>query len=224
MVEEHREHETGSTVIVLGGTGLVGSTLLRLAAADPRVRLAVAPVRAGRAIDLPAHPKILPVTVDYEALDGTLPWWKADAVVCCLGSTMKKAGTRERFSRIDHDYPLLAARAAAAAGTPAFVLLSSKGADPRSRNFYLRVKGETERDLGEAGFRSFVCVRPNVIAGPRREFRLGEEEAVAALTVLGPILPARLQLNRSDNIARVLLELALQRPEGRGVVESDQIA
>ena len=213
----------GITVIALGGTGLVGREFLARAAAHPGVRLVVAPVRAGSAMKLPEHPKIMPVAVDYEALDGSMPWWKADVAVCCLGTTRKKAGSAENFRRVDHDYPLAAARMAAAAGTPAFVCVSSKGADSASRNFYLRVKGETEEDLARVGFRSLVFVRPNVIAGHRDEFRLGEEIALSALTVLAPLLPPRLRASGSGNIARVLLELALQRPEGTGYVESDQL-
>eukprot|EP01133_Synstelium_polycarpum_P022825 gene22825-27378_t len=119
-------------LLLVGATGLVGRHVLALALADARVATVVAPVRKA----LPAHPKLQAPLVDFDRLPPDVPWWQADAVICTLGTTMKAAGTRQVFRRVDHDYPLAVARLALAAGTPAYVLNSAAGASAGSRIFY----------------------------------------------------------------------------------------
>lgn len=150
-------------LILIGATGLVGREVLRLALSDLRVTAIVAPVRK----PLPAHPKLDAPLIDFDRLPLDAPWWQADAVICTLGTTMKVAGTRQAFRRVDHDYPLAAARLALAAGTRTYALNSAAGANAASRFFYNRVKGDLERDLEAQGFRSLTHVRPGLIGGAR---------------------------------------------------------
>lgn len=206
-------------LILIGATGLVGREVLRLALADARVTGVVAPVRRS----LPAHAKLLAPIVDFDRLPAQATWWRADAVICTLGTTMKVAGTRQVFRRVDHDYPLAAARLALAAGTRTYALNSAAGANAASRIFYNRVKGELERDLEQLGFASLTHVRPGLIGGERDVARAGEGAALRVLRVLGPVLPARWRINPAPRIASALLEAAIAAAPGVRVVASDRL-
>ncbi|CAM2772810.1 NAD-dependent dehydratase [Janthinobacterium lividum] len=206
-------------LILIGATGLVGREVLRLALSDARVTAIVAPVRKA----LPAHPKLDAPLVDFDRLPTDAPWWQADAVICTLGTTMKVAGTRQAFRRVDHDYPLAAARLALAAGTPTYALNSAAGADAASRFFYNRVKGELERDLEVLGFRSLTHVRPGLIGGERDEARAGEGAALRILRVLAPVLPRRWRINPAPRIASALLEAAIVAAPGVHMVTSEHL-
>ncbi|WP_035818263.1 NAD-dependent dehydratase [Janthinobacterium sp. RA13] len=206
-------------LILIGATGLVGREVLRLALADARVTAIVAPVRK----PLPAHPKLDAPLVDFDRLPADAPWWQADAVICTLGTTMKVAGTRQAFWRVDHDYPLAAARLALAAGTRTYALNSAAGANATSRFFYNRVKGELERDLEALGFGSLTHVRPGLIGGERDVARAGEGAALRLLRVLGPVLPRRWRINPAPRIASALLAAALASAPGVHVVSPEQL-
>ncbi|MEG0882467.1 MAG: NAD-dependent dehydratase [Janthinobacterium sp.] len=206
-------------LLLVGATGLVGSEVLRLALTDARVSRVVAPVRKA----LPAHPKLDAPLVDFDRLPADAPWWQADAVICTLGTTMTLAGTRQVFSRVDHDYPLAVARLALAAGTRTYALNSAAGANAASRFFYNRVKGELERDLEALGFRSLTLVRPGLIGGRRAVARAGEGAALRILRVLAPVLPRRWRINPAPRIASALLEAALAGAPGVHVVSPEQL-
>jgi uncharacterized protein YbjT (DUF2867 family) len=212
---------SGDTVklLLLGATGLVGRHVLAQALAHPEVEAVVAPVRR----PLPAQAKLTAPVVDFDALPEDATWWRADAVICALGTTMRIAGSEAAFRRVDHDYPMAAARLAHAQDTPTYVLNSSVGADRKSRMFYTRVKGEVEHDLAQLGFRSLTFVRPGFIEGDREEFRAGERITLAALRVFDGVLPARWRRNPADRIAAQLLESALAAPTGVHVVTSDRM-
>ena len=207
-------------LLLVGATGLVGREVLRLALTDARVTYVVAPVRR----PLPAHPKLNAPLVDFDHLPPDAPWWQADALICTLGTTMKVAGTRQAFRKVDHDYPLAVARLALAAGTRTYALNSAAGANAASRIFYNRVKGELERDLEQLGFASLTHVRPGLIGGERDVARAGEGAALRLLRVLGPVLPRRWRINPAPRIASALLEAALAGAPGVHVVSSEQLA
>lgn len=207
-------------LLLVGATGLVGRNVLDRALADPRIYGIVAPVRHR----LPEHPKLIAPIVNFEHLPEGAEWWRVDAVICTLGTTMKTAGSQEAFRRVDHDYPLAVARLARQHGTPTFVLNSAMGANVSSRFFYNRVKGEVERDLATIGFQSMTFVRPGLIGGKRDEFRLGEKLASVALGILEPVLPRRLRINPATNIAQALVEAAVVPRPGVHVVTSAELA
>ncbi|WP_236685851.1 NAD-dependent epimerase/dehydratase family protein [Pseudoxanthomonas suwonensis] len=208
------------TVLLAGATGLVGRHVLALLLADPRVARVVAPVRR----PLPPHRKLLDVPVDYDDLPEDAPWWAVDAVVCTLGTTIAVAGSREAFHRIDHDYPLRVAELARSHGAGAYALNSAKGADPGSRVFYSRVKGELERDLATLGYPSLTFVRPGLIGGERSEKRTGEGIATVVLGALHPVLPRAWRINPAPRIAEALVEAALHARPGQHVVDSATLA
>lgn len=206
-------------LLLSGPTGLVGSHVLQLALNDNRISEVIALTRH----PLPQHPKLLAPVVDYDNLPADASWWRANAVICTLGTTMKKAGSKEDFRRVDYEYPLAVARLARAQGTPVFVFNSAMGADVASRFFYSRVKGETEQALASCGFASLTLVRPGLISGERQEFRLGERCAEWLLKVLGPLLPKSWRANPAANIAAALLTAALEARPGTRVIPSDAL-
>lgn len=206
-------------LLLLGATGLVGRHVLAQALADPRIDSVIAPVRRA----LPAQAKLVAPIVDFDALPEDAPWWRADAVICALGTTMRIAGSQAAFRRVDHDYPLIAAQLAHRHGTPTYVLNSAVGADRASRFFYNRVKGEVEHALAQIGFRSLTYVRPGLIEGDREELRVGERVGLAALRVFEGLLPRRMRRNPAERIAFRLLEAAVAAPAGIHVVTSDQM-
>jgi uncharacterized protein YbjT (DUF2867 family) len=207
-------------LLLVGSTGLVGQQVLDLALGDGRVTAVVAPVRR----PVLAHPKLFAPVVDFERLPEGADWWKVDAVICALGTTLRAAGSQAAFRRVDHDYPLAVARLARHHGTAVYVLNSAMGADPASRFFYNRVKGELERDLAALDFRSLTIARPGLIGGRRTETRRAEQVLGFALGLLGPVLPRRLRINPAANIARAMLGAAVTAVPGRHVVGSAELA
>lgn len=207
-------------ILHAGATGLVGRHVLSLLLSDPRVTQVVAPTR--RALPLP-HPRLHNPVVDFDHLPEDAEWWAVDAVVCTLGTTIKLAGSEAAFRKVDHDYPLAVARLAHRHGARGCALNSALGADPASRVFYSRVKGELETSLSDVGFDSLTFVRPGLIGGERDEFRLGERIADAILRTLGPIVPRRYRINPAERIAAALVQAAIEAPPGTHVVASAQL-
>ena len=207
-------------LILVGATGLVGAHVLGLALADARVTTVIALARK----PLQAHPKLLAPAIDFDALPPDAAWWRADAVICALGTTMKVAGSQSAFRRVDLDYPLAVARLARAAGTPAHVLNSATGANASSRFFYNRVKGELEAQLATLGFASLTHVRPGLIGGERAAVRAGEAALAVVLKVLAPVLPARWRINPAQRIAQAMLEAAIAARPGVQVITSEQLS
>ncbi|MBC9176835.1 Rossmann-fold NAD(P)-binding domain-containing protein [Pseudoroseomonas ludipueritiae] len=207
-------------LLLVGSTGLVGQHVLGLALADPRVTEVVALARRA----LPEQPKLLAPLVDFERLPEDASWWRADAVICTLGTTMRAAGSQEAFRRVVKHYPLAVARLARRHGTPAYVLNSAMGADPSSRFFYNRVKGEVERELSLLGFRSLTILRPGLSGGRRQERRPAEQLGGMVLGLLAPVLPRRLRINPAASIARAMVDAAIAATPGKRIIGSAELA
>jgi uncharacterized protein YbjT (DUF2867 family) len=206
-------------VMLVGATGLVGGEVLKLALANPKVRQVVAPARRA----LPAHVKLLNPVVDFNALPEESDWWTVDAVICALGTTIKKAGSQAAFTRVDHDHPLRVAELALRHGARAYALNSALGADVQSRVLYSRTKGELERDLLALGYPSLTFVRPGLIGGERNESRPAEQFGITLSTWLRPLLPSRYRVVPAARIAQHLLQAALAARPGVQVVMPEQM-
>lgn len=203
-------------MLLLGATGAVGSKVLDLALVDSTIAHVVAPARK----PLPSHEKLLNPIVDYNDLPNAA-WWGADACICTLGTTLRLAGSKEAFKRIDRDFVLAAAQRTRAAGTPCFAYNSSKGADPLARNFYFRIKGQTENALINTGFLSLILVRPSLLdTGPRAEPRPAEQIALALTRPIRCLLPNSIRPVSSIAVARALLSSALMAHPGLQIIES----
>jgi uncharacterized protein YbjT (DUF2867 family) len=193
-------------LLLLGATGLVGSSTLKLAVASPEISEVVAPTRT-----LLAFQKKLVNLVDarLEGLTQSAKNWSVDAVICALGTTKAKAGSEEAFRHVDYELPLVFARACHAAGVETFALVSAIGASASSMFFYAKTKGELERDIRHIGFRSLTICRPSIIAGPRNEVRAAEGFVLALSRVLAPVLPKQFRVNPESVIAASLLDSVL---------------
>lgn len=195
------------TAVVAGATGLVGSALLArlLASSDYASIIAL----SRRALPL-ADPRLATVPARFEDLDTVLDGVRGPAldIYCCLGTTIAKAGSQAAFRRIDHDAVVALARWSRAAAARRYLLVSALGADPKSRVFYNRVKGEAEVAVRQAGPASVVVLRPGLLDGTRAEFRLGESLALALSRPLRRILPASLRPVAAIDVAAAMLEAA----------------
>jgi uncharacterized protein YbjT (DUF2867 family) len=212
---------TGKHVLLAGATGLVGERCLDRLLAHPDYSRVT--VWSRRPLSR-AHPKLAVEVVDFGSLP-SLPPGCAE-VFCCLGTTIRVAGTQEAFRRVDHDYPVALAERAKAAGVRQFLMVSSLGADAQSANFYLRVKGETERDIAALGLPRHLFFRPSLLLGERQEHRRGERIAIVASRFLAPFLVGPLRKYRpveADVLAAAMVRAAgLDLPAG--AIESDRIA
>jgi uncharacterized protein YbjT (DUF2867 family) len=173
-----------------------------------------------------SHAKLIERVVDFErlvaAFAGENSGEPVDAAICCLGTTIKVAGSKERFRRVDHDYVLAFARAAKMAGARTFAVVTAMGSDPESAFFYNRVKGEVEEDLASLAFESLVIARPSLLIGERAEARLGER----LMTPISRFLPARYRGIEAERVARALVRLvssATTAPSTRRLVLSDEL-
>ncbi len=201
-------------VLLAGATGLTGGYVLRMLLDDPSVARIVAPTRRRLAV----APRLdNPVGMLHRVLPQLQP--PIDVAICCLGTTLAQAGSREAFRMADFDLPLAVARRARRLGATHFLLMSSLGADPTARAFYTRVKGELEQALIEQGWPRLTIVRPSLLLGPREEFRLGEVLAAP----VSRLLPARWRGIRAEDVARALWRLAQMPGEGVRIVESDAL-
>jgi len=207
----------GRTVILLGATGLTGRQTAGGLLADERCGRLVAPVRRDLELE---HPKL--ETVRLQADAPRLAGVAGATLAICLGTTIRAAGSRERFREIDFDLPLVYARAAREAGAERCVLVSSVGASTASPNFYLRVKGELEEALAGIGFSSLDLLRPSFLLGRREPPRTAERAAGGLARVFAPLLMGSLSIYRpveASAVARAVISAALMEPcrEGRRV-------
>ena len=198
----------GRIALVAGGSGLVGSRLLRVLGDAPEYTRVLALSRRPLSFD---HPRVANRVTRFESLGQELRGLKCDAAYCCLGTTLRAAGGEAAFRAVDHDLVLEFAHLARQAGAQRFVLVSAAGADAASRYFYLRVKGETEKDLEALRFAALDLMQPGLLLGARREFRLGEVVAGLAAPLLNPLLQGRLAAWRAVDagaVARAMLASA----------------
>jgi uncharacterized protein YbjT (DUF2867 family) len=155
--------------------------LLEHLAARPEFTRVIAVTRRPLQSDLP---RLANRIVRFEALEESLKGMRAEVAFCALGTTLRTAGSREAFRRVDFDVVLAFARAAQAAGVQRFVLVSAAGADPGASNFYLRIKGETEAAVGALGFAALDIMQPGLLLGMRKELRPFELAASLVMPIL----------------------------------------
>ncbi len=217
---------TLTSALVVGATGLVGRECVRqLLAADDVERVVTLTRR-----ELPPEMRALPGAgkldahvVDFDDLARGAPPSMTPTIFCALGTTIRQAGSQERFRHVDFDYPLAVARLGLAGGARHFLLVSALGASAASRVFYSRVKGEMEAAVRASGVPKVYVFRPSLLAGPRREFRLGERAGLALASLLGPLL-GNYRPVRADAVAAAMLKAAVEdlpggvyQPSNRGL-------
>ena len=207
----------GRRVLVAGASGLVGRALLARLEADPGAARVHALVR--RPLEL-GMPRLQAHEVDFDRLPPLPP---VDEAYLALGTTIAVAGSREAFRKVDFDASLAVARAALAAGARRIGVVSAMGADPSSRVFYNRVKGELEQALSALPLEALVIARPSLLLGDRERLgqphRRGERLGARLDRWLRPLLPARLRAIAAEDVAAALVA-ALPRAQGRVFLDS----
>jgi uncharacterized protein YbjT (DUF2867 family) len=209
--------------MVLGATGLVGGHCLDLLLGARDHARVVVPGRRPIAREERALEQHV---VDFDRLSEYDALFAVDDVFCCLGTTIRKAGSEDAFRRVDLGYVREAARLASEAGARQFLLVSSIGADASSRVFYSRVKGEAEAAVRGVPFPRVVIVRPSLLLGERAEWRTGERVAEWFARPLGPLMIgplARYRPVHARTVAAALVALARAGGDGVSIVESDRL-
>lgn len=206
-------------ILLVGSSGLVGQSVLALALADNRVSQVVALTRTA----LPEHPKLLNPLVNFDSLAEDEAWWAVNAVICTLGTTIKKTGSPTAFHHVDFNYPLKVAELSLRHGATAYVLNSAAGANPNSRIFYSKTKGQLELAISKLNYPSLTIVRPSLIGGNRDEFRLGEKIFLILFKLLRPLIPRRYHIVNADKIAASLFNAAINPQSGMLIIESENI-
>lgn len=195
------------TAVIAGATGLVGSQLLELLCRVDDYRRLLLPTRRAPTL---ADPRIELKSARYDDLDCLLHDAQGPAldVYCCLGTTIRKAGSQAAFRAVDFDAVVALARWARKARARRLLLVSAMGADAKSRVFYNRVKGEAEDAVRREGPASVVILRPGLLDGARPEFRFGEALGLALTRPIRALLPASLRPVRAEDVAASMLEAA----------------
>jgi len=179
------------TALVLGATGLVGKTLVEQLCQDHRYQTVTCLLRKPLSKDFFAVSagKIQPIVIDFENLQDYQGYFGCQHIFVCLGTTIKIAGSKTAFRKVDFEYVHVAAQLARAQRAVSFVWISSVGANAKSHNFYLRVKGELENAiLSMSGLDNACAVRPSLLLGERKEMRLAEKLASVISPFLSPLL------------------------------------
>jgi uncharacterized protein YbjT (DUF2867 family) len=199
----------GRIALVAGGSGLVGARLLPLLLNAGTYTRVYALSRRALPMD---HPRLANRVVRFNApLDAQLKGLTCQDAFCCLGTTMREAGSPEAFRAVDHDLVLEFARLALKAGAERLVVISSVGANCAARNFYLRVKGETERVLETLGFRALDFLQPSLLLGARRQLRPLEYAAQAFMWAARPLFlgaAMRYRAIEADTVAAAMYGVA----------------
>ena len=209
--------------LILGATGLIGSELIKILQQAPEyeeVRILV------RRPYPKSTPKIKVHVVDYEHLEQCLDLFRVDDVFCCLGTTMKKAGSQEAFRKVDFQYPMEAAEFSREANVQQYLIVTALGADSQSGIFYNRVKGEVEDELKKLGFPALHIFQPSLLLGDRKEKRLGEKVGIIGYKLtqwmwVGPLRPYRGIHVRS--VANAMYKQAISNQSGVHVIPSQKI-
>lgn len=215
----------GKTAVLFGATGLVGNACLDLILRDDRYDHVHV---VGRRTPAHTHAKLTLHSADLGQVDAltSLPIGSVDEVLCCLGTTIAKAGSQDAFRRVDFQYIVNAAKFAKTREAAQFLLVSSVGASARSNVFYTRVKGETEDAIASLGIASIGIFRPSLILGPREESRLRERIAKSVMQMLSFAFVGGLSKFRpihASTIARAMLSAAARQAPGTSYYEYDRM-
>lgn len=214
--------ENLKTALVFGATGLTGGFVTELLEQDDRYKEVIIftriPVstKAGKTRQITFDP------ADIQAITHLV---KGDHLFCCIGTTIKKAGSRKIFFETDHNLVIEIAKAAVSNHVKSFGLISSIGANPNSGNFYLRTKGQVEESLKRQAFPIISILRPSMLLGIRHEYRMMEEWGKTLAKLISPLMSGRLRKYRPVHAATVAEAMILSAFSGDGIhiLESDQI-
>ena len=205
---------TPQHILLAGATGLVGEHLLDRLLNEPTVSRVLAPTRR----PLAGHPHLDNPVGDLPDLLPTLGG-QIDIAYCCLGSTIKQAGSQEAFKAVDLDMAVAFSKRARELGARHLLVISAVNADLTSSVFYSRVKGEMEQALRAQDWPQLTIVRPSLLVGNRTETRWAEQLAAP----IAKLIPGKYGAIEACQLARAMWRLALEEQDGVRVVESDEL-
>jgi len=209
--------------LILGSTGLIGKNLLQLLLQNNNYNAVYAPVRK---LSGQTNPKLKEIQTDFENISAKNEMFQVDDVFCCIGTTIAKAGNKEIFRKVDLEIPVIFAKYARDNGAAKYLVVSSIGADQNSLAFYTQTKGKLEDELKKIGFSALYIFRPSLLLGERKEFRVGEEAAKFAITLLPFVFSGFLKKYKpiqGKAVARVMLKKAGEESNGIFILESQEI-
>ncbi|MEO9885717.1 MAG: NAD(P)H-binding protein [Balneola sp.] len=207
------------SAILIGATGLVGSHVLELLLKDERYNNVLVFQRRSTGI---SHPKLKEHIIDFDTPNEWKDLVNGDHLYSALGTTLKKAGSKEAQYKIDNTYQFEAAEIASDNGTSGYALVSSLGADADSNSFYTRIKGELDEAVQKLNFETTLILRPSFLDGNRDEFRLGERIGILAAKVLCKI-PGLKKYHpiKAETVAKAMIDGLNNKISG--VVEGNEI-
>jgi uncharacterized protein YbjT (DUF2867 family) len=210
-------------VLVAGSTGLIGSAFLNLIGHDDPSTCKVMALARRENPAIADKPHIRQEIIDFANLGKYSHLFSAHTLVCALGTTIKKAGSKEKFRQVDYQLPMDIATFASENGCEIFILISAIGANPDSSVFYNKVKGELERDVQKLAFKATHIIRPSLLMGDRKEFRLGEEIGKLLIRPMSFLIPDKYKPVHVDVIARKIRSLLKDNTPGVHIYEGRQI-
>ena len=208
--------------LIAGATGLVGNELLQQLIRGRQYH--TISILSRHEVETSSK-RVETIIVDYDTLnDEQIP--EVDDVFCCLGTTMNKAGSKDAFRKVDHDYPLRVAEITHRKGAQQYLLVSAMGADDSSYIFYNRVKGDVEAAIARLSFEAFHVFRPSMLLGERTETRIGEQIGQVIMQGVAPLMVGGLkkyQAIPAETVAEAMVHVARKELSGTYVFESDKI-
>lgn len=213
----------GKTALIAGATGLVGNELLHFLLNATEYEKVIAIVR--RPLEL-SHPKLVETIVDFDQLEKFRENFIADDVFCCLGTTIKKAKTKEAMWKIDVEYPVEVARLASEQGASKLLLISSMNANSNSSVWYSKMKGMLEEEISKIPFETIAIFRPSLLLGDRKEFRLGEKIAAATITKTSFLFKGPLKKYKAiqaKTVASTMYKKAQETKPGISIYENQNL-
>jgi uncharacterized protein YbjT (DUF2867 family) len=190
-----------TTALVLGGTGLTGKKIIRQLLADKRYQLVKVPVRTKMDI---IYDKLDQIQFDFDYPNKEV--LAADEVFCCLGTTIKDAGSKEAFYKVDFTYVLQLATMAHQMGAKKIALISAAGANKNSTIFYNKTKGQIEAAIAAIGFDTCLFFRPSLLLGHRKNSRMGETVAKFFMSLFSFAIPTKYKAIESKTVADAMVQ------------------
>lgn len=206
------------TAIVLGATGLIGKKVTEHLLKNDVYSTVIILVRKPLNIN---HPRLKQHIFNYDAIDNTL--LKGDDLFCCLGTTIKTAGSKEAFRKVDLDYVVNVAKASKVNGINHFAVVSAMGANKNSTVFYNQIKGEMEESIKAVGFNSTYIIRPSLLLGDRKEFRFGELIGKFFMITLSFLIPKKYRAIYDVQVAIAMIHFMSHTERGFFVKENDEL-
>jgi uncharacterized protein YbjT (DUF2867 family) len=211
------------TAVIIGSTGLIGSELLNLLLESSHYAKVITFVKRDTGIK---HPKLTQHIIDFDKPETYKELVVGDDFFCTIGTTIKKAGSKKAFRKVDFEYPRQFAAFALQNRVKQFLIISSLGADANSGNFYLKTKGEIQDFLKDCNFESVAVLQPSLLLGNRTEFRFGEKVGTLFMKTLSFLFLGNLKKYKpieGKTVAKALLKIAQINNTGFKIYESDVI-